>query len=250
MHRAFFAVLLALLFIASCGDEATAPNQSPIRFPTATGLTLRYADFIDTSGTGRFFDSLGIVEEKIVGSRALNDTTGLFHQNTLFSVDGSQSIDTTLYAYFSNNQEQWIYLEQIEDLVGDLGVQFTGFRSGWYPFLKTNSSFGANYSILPSTSLTFSIDTLRVEAVVKAAGNVRGTESVSVQGKTYQVLKIVITLDVRVTALGLTQDYQLLQHIWCADNIGVVKFETSSANIAGIQVPNSKQELISATGNQ
>lgn len=247
--------LLVGLFIgllcSSCGSETSPSENASIVFPTSTTFTLRYADFLDFSGTGRNYDSIGVVDERIVGTRALAGRTAFLHQNTLTTAD-TVTIDTTLHAYDNNNRDQWIYLSSIEDFIGDLGAfNLQGFPAGWYPYLKTSEAIGRNYTILPPTQLTLQIDTLTINATIRAVGNVRGKETITVQGRSYNATRLVLTFTLQARLSGLAlPEAEILQQVWCADNIGIVKFETTSATIGlppffSFTTPNAKQELIS-----
>lgn len=255
MRAKFLFGLLAIAWLTSCGDETKPTQDASARFPTSTTFTLRYADFLDTTGTGRNYDSIGVVEERIVGTRSVAGRTAFLHENRLIAPSGV-SIDTTLHAYDNGNRDQWIYIASIEDLVGNLGnFNLQGLAPGWYPYLKTSSEVGRNYSILPPTPLTLRLtDTLVVNATARAVGNVRGKETITVQGRRYETTKIVITFSLSARLGGIAlPDAEILQHVWCADNIGIVKFETSSATL-GIPpfffftTPNAKQELIQVVG--
>ncbi len=242
------------ILLSSCGSETSPSENASITFPTSTTFTLRYADFIDTTGTGRNYDSIGVIDERIVGTRPESGRTAFLHQNTLTTVTNTASIDTTLYTYDNNNRDQWIFLSSIEDFVGNLGTfNLQGFPSGWYPYLKTSEAVGRNYTILPATPLTLQIDTLIITATVRAVGNVRGKETITVQGRSYNTTKLVLTFTLQARLSGLAlPEAEILQHVWCADNIGIVKFETTSATIGippffSFTTPNTKQELISVS---
>ncbi len=246
-------LLIGTLFVSSCGSETGPSENASITFPTSSTFTLRYADFIDTTGTGRNYDSIGVIDERIVGTRTVSGRTAFLHQNILTTATDTTT-DTTLYAYDNSNQDQWIFLSSIEDFVGDLGTfELQGFPSGWYPYLKTSEEVGRNYTILPATPLTLQIDTFRATATIRAVGNVRGRETITVQGRSYNTTKLVLTFTIQARLSGLTlPEAEILQHVWCADNIGIVKFETSSATIGvppffSFVLPNTKQELISVT---
>ncbi len=252
MRATSFVGLLIGLLLSSCRSGTSPSESASIAFPTSLSLTLRYADFIDTTGTGRNYDSVGIVTERIVGTRPIADRTAFLHQNILNTVANTTFIDTTLYAYENNNRDQWIYLSSLQDLVGNLGTfNLQGFPSGWYPYLKTSEEVGRNYTIFPATPLTIRLDTLTITATVRAVGNVRGRESITVQGRSYNATKLVLTFTLQARLAGLAlPDAEILQHVWCADNIGIVKFETTSATIGippffSFRTPNTKQELIS-----
>ncbi|MFN3560976.1 MAG: hypothetical protein ACK4XY_09140 [Chloroherpetonaceae bacterium] len=245
--------LLIGLLCSSCGSETGPSEKASVTFPTSTTFTLRYADFIDTTGTGRNYDSIGVVEERIVGTRTLSGRTAFLHENRLITAD-TTTVDTTFHAYDNNNQDQWIFLSSIEDFVGNLGgFNLQGFPSGWYPYLKTTETVGRNYTILPPTQLTLQIDTLTINATIRAVGNVRGKETITVQGRSYNTIKIVLTFTLQARLLGLTlPEAEIQQQVWCGDNIGIVKFETTSATIGlppffSFTTPNAKQELISIT---
>ncbi|MCS6989769.1 MAG: hypothetical protein NZM06_09675 [Chloroherpetonaceae bacterium] len=255
MRAKLLVGLLSLAFLASCGDAAKPSEDASIKFPTSSTFTLRYADFLDTTGTGRNYDSIGVVEERIVGSRQVAGRTAFLHENRLVA-SGGTSIDTTLHAYENGNRDQWIYLAGIEDLVGNLGnFNLQGFSPGWYPYLKTSAEIGRNYAILAPTQLTLRLtDTLVINATVRAVGNVRGKETITVQGRRYETTKLVLTFSLSARLGGIAlPDAEILQHVWCANNIGVVKFETTSATIGippffAFRTPNSKQELINVVG--
>lgn len=246
-------LLIGALFASSCGSETSPSENASITFPTSSTFVLRYADFIDTTGTGRNYDSIGVIDERIVGTRTVSGRTAFLHENRL-TTDTTVSVDTTLYAYDNNNRDQWIFLSSIEDFVGDLGAfDLQGFPSGWYPYLKTSEAVGRNYAILPATPLTLQIDTLTLTATIRAVGNVRGRETVTVQGRSYNTTRITLTFSLSASLSGFAlPDAEIIQQVWCADNIGIVKFETSSATIGippffSFIVPNTKQELISVT---
>lgn len=254
MRTKFLVGLLIGLLVSSCGSETGPSENTSITFPTSNTFTLRYADFVDTTGTGRNYDSIGVVEERIVGTETISGRTAFLHQNTLTTTANTVTTDTALHAYDNNNQDQWIFLSGIEDFVGNLGTfNLQGFSPGWYPYLKTSEAVGRNYTILPATPLTLQLDTLTVNATIRAVGNVRGRETIRVQGQTYNTTKIVLsfTLQARLGPLTLPEAV-IDQHVWCADKIGIVKFETSSATIGvpplfSFVVPNTKQELISVS---
>jgi hypothetical protein len=242
-----------LLFVISCGSETSPSESASITFPTSSTFTLRYADFIDTTGTGRNYDSIGVIEERIVGTRTVDGRTAFLHQNILTTAD-TVTIDTTLHAYDNNNQDQWIYLSRLEDFVGNLGTfNLQGFPSGWYPYLKTSEAIKRNYTILPPTQLTLRIDTLTITATIRAVGNVRGKETITVQGRSYNTTRLVLTFSIQARIAGIAlPEAELLQQVWCANDIGIVKFETTSATIGlppffSFTTPNTKQELISVT---
>lgn len=255
MHiKLLVGLLIGTLFASSCGSETSPSENTFITFPTSNTFTLRYADFVDTTGTGRNYDSIGVIDERIVGTEIVSGRTAFLHQNTLTTVGNTVSTDTTRYAYDNNNRDQWIFLSSIEDFVGDLGTfDLQGFPSGWYPYLKTSEEIGRSYTILPATPLTLQIDTLTFNATIRATGSVRGKETISVQGRSYSTTRLVITftLQVRFGVIALP-DAVIDQQVWCADNIGIVKFETTSATIGIPQffsfiIPNTKQELLSVS---
>ncbi len=254
--KGFLGIVISLFLLASC-RSSTSPSESvPITFPTSSDITLRYADFIDTTGTGRNYDSIGVIDERIVGTRMVSGRMAFLHQNILTTAD-TVSIDTTLYAYDNNNQDQWIFLSSIDDFIGVLDERFNlrGFTPGWYPYLKTSEPIGRNYTILAPTPLTLQLDTLTITATARAVGNVRGRESITVQGKTYNTTKLALTLTLQARFGTITlPDVEILQQVWCADNIGIVKFETSSATLGlpplfSFVLPSTKQELISVIRN-
>jgi len=254
MRTPFLAGLFIILVFSACGSETSPSENASIAFPTSTTFTLRYADFIDTTGTGRNYDSIGVIDERIVGTRTVSGRTAFLHQNILTTTTNTVSIDTTLHAYDNNNRDQWIYLSSIEDFIGNLGTfNLQGFPVGWYPYLKTSETIGRNYTILPATPLTLRIDTLTITATIRAVGNVRGKETITVQGRSYNTTKLVLTFTLQARLAGLAlPEAEILQHVWCADNIGIVKFETTSATIGippffSFTTPNTKQELISVS---
>jgi hypothetical protein len=73
------------------------------------------------------------------------------------------------------------------------------------------------------------------------------------KAEAYSTTKLVLTFTLQARLAGLAlPEAEILQHVWCADNIGIVKFETTSATIGippffSFTTPNTKQELISVS---
>lgn len=260
IKRSKFSLLLLFLLgtglINSC-QQNSGPSEPEGFFPTRAGVTWTYSTSVDTAGNNVFRPS-GTSVQRIVGTRQLAGREATIVVSTTTPLVGAPTVDTAFYAYENSRNDQLIYLSNIQDLIGNIeGIgNITGFQAGWYPFIRMSGGIGSAYTILQNVQVNATLDGLgNVTIAARAEGRVEGTESLTINNRTYNTTRVAINnvIELRTTVAGfpVTVPINAPLRVWVAPNTGIVRQENSAVRIAiaGVTLPGVRQELQSISGN-
>ncbi|MBC8043305.1 MAG: hypothetical protein IAF08_07650 [Rhizobacter sp.] len=257
------------LTLSACNSNSPSGNDyvAPA-YPANQNTTWWYNQFSDTSasGSGKYAQTstrsevLYKKDSVIAGKSAI-----LVRGTTTFTVGGTTN-DTVRYAV-ENSSDVQIYLNSITDLIGNVaGVEFlSGSLTGWQPYLKPSVGIGATYPVITSVPVSARINTnptgtpVYVDATITTTinGKVDGKESITVGGKTYDTVKLTLSISLTISVSGFPFPVAvpaINAGFWVADRVGIVKQDTPSTTVTiplfpSIVIAGTKKELVSITGN-
>lgn len=166
-------------------------------------------------------------KEAVVMSSFTSDTDGSFSDvstNNYYSADGKK-----LYVHADFFSAQ---MQAISDIV-DLGLTF----ENWYLVADENgSSWNIYTKALAGQEVSYTTFTFTIDGNFTIQGTNGGTETITVNGQSYEALKMVFSLGMKdadaSTALGdgtLNLNTEITNYF--VDGIGIVKTETTAAHL-------------------
>jgi len=251
-------LILSSAILSSC-QQGSAPSEPEDIFPTQVGTTWKYNVSIDTAtaGNNNFIPS-GSIEVRIVGIQQLDGREATVVVTKTTPLVGEPTTDTAFYAYENNRRDQLVYLRNAQVLIGGAGGigDITGFRSGWYPLIRTSGGVGSTYTIL-NTQVSSPFEGVgTVTIAIRAEGKVEANEQITVNNRTYNTIRVSIDIKTKLRtpppfSSEITIDAPI--RVWVARNVGIVRQEaTLLLRGAGTQLTTTarvRQELQSITGN-
>ncbi len=253
-QRLLFAALLfvSLATLTSCSSSTSSPETQTGIFPTRLGVVWTYANFDDTTSTQR----TGTTTVTNGFNTQLSGRSAIGQPTRFTPTSGASTSDTIFVSVEGNSADQFIYLTSLNDLFQEIpGVQIrSGFPVGWYPFLRTSGGAGSVYRIFDGVSVNATIQGLGNATIgATAEGRVDGQETISVGGRSYNATRLTITANLNVQIVGAPAALPLrpILRVWVAPNVGVVRQQLNPISIAlaGINIPGSRQDLVSVSGN-